>query len=349
MILAVPALLISVPWILPQLGPSSRLMSLAISTGVYAIVVYGLSVLYGQTGVLSIAHGALWGVGAYMGAILLREFGLSFWVALPVAPAAAVIAAGLLGYPSLRVKSHHFLVATFAFAELLRIVLNNGGAVTGRARGLTLPEQIPPAFGLTFTSLESLYFLLLIFLFLSMIAVYVIGVSPLGRTLRAIRENEELARSVGINTNAYKIGVFMISGVFAGVAGILYAYHLRALEPTLFGAFTGVNLVFILLLGGARPLLGPLAGAIAFFYLPEIINLDPVESQISFGLLLVMVILLLPGGLVASVEALYIRGKQRGALLVGAAAAAPVTGSPADVGMGGPMVERDEDEDASTP
>ena len=146
--------------------------------------------------------------------------------------------------------------------------MRNGGALhTGRAEGLIVSDRVPSVAGLTFTSQESIYFLTLAFLFLALIAVYLIGVSRLGRSLRAIRENEQLARSVGINVNRHKVRVFMISGAFAGVSGLLYGYFLRHVGPELFGSFPSIQLILMLLLGGARPLLGPLrAPSSSFFY-----------------------------------------------------------------------------------
>ena len=259
----VPTLLILVPWLLP----TARLLTLATITSINAIVLYGLAVLYGQAGMLSIAHAALWGIGGYAGAWLLIELDLSFWAVLPIAPLVAALAAGLLGYPAIRVSGNHFIIITFAFGELFVIVLRNGGALhTGRAEGLIVSDRVPSVAGLTFTSQESIYFLTLAFLFLALIAVYLIGVSRLGRSLRAIRENEQLARSVGINVNRHKVRVFMISGAFAGVSGLLYGYFLRHVGPELFGSFPSIQLILMLLLGGARPLLGPLAGAIVIFF-----------------------------------------------------------------------------------
>ena len=313
LLVAVPTLLILAPWILT----TARLLTLATLTGINAIGVYGLAVLYGQAGMLSIAHAALWGIGGYAGAWLLIELDLSFWVVLPIAPLLAAFAAGLLGYPAIRVSGNHLIIITFAFGELFVIVLRNGGALhTGRAEGLIVAERVPSVLGLSFTSPESFYFLVLAFLFLAVMAVYLIGVSPLGRTLRAIRENEQLASPVCINVNRYKVGVFMMSGVFAGISGLLYGYFLRHVGPELFGAFPSIQLVLMLLLGGARPLLGPLAGASVIFFLPELINVDPIESQITFGLLLILVILVLPQGLVAGIQTRYIWLKSRVVALV---------------------------------
>ncbi len=306
LLIAIPTLLILLPWILP----TQRLLSIAILTAVNAVVLYGLALLFGQIGMISIAHAALMGVGAYLGAILLREFGISFWAALPLAGITAALAAGVLGFPSIRVSGHHFLILTFASGELLAIVLTNGGDLTGGAQGLFIPERIPSVLGQHFVDLRPAYFLILAFLGVAMLGVYGIAHSPLGRTMRAVRENEPLAGSLGINVNWTKVSTFMISGLFAGVGGVYYGYFLRHIEPRLFDAFDSLLIVLMLLLGGARWLLGPLAGAVVVWFLPEVLDLDPILRQIVYGMILIAVILLLPQGVVGGIRSFYLQAKE---------------------------------------
>src|SRR5258708_1343786 len=141
---------------LPWLHPGYRLLSLATSTGISAIALYGLAILVGQAGIMSVGHAALMGVGAYTGAILARDLGVNLWVAMPFAAIFSAIAAGLVGLPSLRVGGHHFVIITFAFCGLLTIVLTNGGAFTGAASGLDI-GAIAPLFGINFGKLQNIY------------------------------------------------------------------------------------------------------------------------------------------------------------------------------------------------
>ena len=314
--------LVAMPWILP----TARLLTLAIIAAINVVALYGLALLYGQTGILSVAHAALWGVGAYAGALLAKHASWNFWAALPIAIVAAAVLAGLLAYPSFRVKGHHFLILTFAFGELFVIVMNNGEDFgTGGAEGVQILDKIPPVFGVRFDSLEAFYFLVLVFLFLSMSAACLIVRSSMGRTLRAIRENELLAESLGINTLYYKIVIFSISGAFAGMSGLLYAYHLHHIAPQIFGAFASIQLILILLLGGARTVLGPIVGASIVFFLPEVIKFDPIESRILYGALLVLVILILPRGVTLGIRDQYVRIK-RGALTAAGRVSEEATG-----------------------
>jgi len=284
--------------LVPALGPSNRILSLAISAGINIVALYGLAVLFGQTGILSMGHAALVGVGAYTAAILARDLGIGFWVALPLGSLLAAAVAAIVGVPSLRVSGHHFVIMTFAFGQLLSIVLTNGGAFTGAATGLDL--QLPVTwFGRPAGDLVPYYFIVIAFVAISAVASWLIINSSYGRTLRAIRENEKLAASLGINVGRHKIGAFVVSGLFAGVSGVLLAYFFRHISPNQFSAFPSIYLALMVMIGGARLLLGPIAGGILVSFLPEMLNLDPVESRILYGICLIAVILLLPNGLIA--------------------------------------------------
>jgi branched-chain amino acid transport system permease protein len=286
--------------LVPAVSPSNRFLSLAISAGINVIALYGLSVLFGQTGILSMGHAALIGVGAYTATILARDFDIGFWASLPFAGIMAAIVAATIGIPSLRVSGHHFVIMTFAFGQLLTIVMTNGGSYTGAASGLDV--QLPiDLFGISFDQLSSFYLLVVAFVGLSAIASWAIINSSYGRTLRAIRENEKLAAAIGINVGRHKIGAFIVSGVFAGVAGVLMAYYLRHISPSQFSSFPSIYLALMVMIGGARLLLGPLAGGVLVAFLPELLNLGPVETRIVYGVCLIAVILFLPNGLMGGI------------------------------------------------
>jgi branched-chain amino acid transport system permease protein len=293
-------ILLAFPWF--NLG--YRFLSLAITTGFTAIALYGLSVQFGQVGIMSVGHAAIMGVGAYTAAILSVKLGVGFWGAFPLSILSSAIVAGLIGLPSLRVGGQHYIIITFCFCALLVIALTNGGDFTGGATGLDV-GSIDPLFGVNFDRLRNAYYLVITILLICLLFTYLIVNSPYGRTLRAIRENEPLARSVGINTSLHKIGAFMVSGAFAGVAGVLQAYYLRHISPNLYGAFPSLYLALMIMLGGARMLYGPLLGAIIVSFLPEMLNLNPIDSRIAYGIGLIGVILLLPGGVSAGLFNVY--------------------------------------------
>jgi branched-chain amino acid transport system permease protein len=292
--------LVGFPW----LNPGYRFLSLGITTGITTIALYGLGLQFGQAGIMSVGHAAFIGIGAYTAAILAGQLGMGFWLALPFSALFSALVAGLIGLPSLRVSGQHYIIITFCFCALLNIAITNGGAFTGGATGLDV-GSIDKIFGINFDQLRNAYYLVIAALLLCLLVTYMIVHSPYGRTLRAIRENELLARAVGINVNRHKIGVLMVSGAFAGVAGILQAYYLRHISPGLYGPFPSLYLALMVMLGGARLLYGPLIGAVIVSFLPEIMKLDPIDSRIAYGVGLLVVILVLPGGVSAGLLDLY--------------------------------------------
>ncbi|MDR3496871.1 MAG: branched-chain amino acid ABC transporter permease [Ancalomicrobiaceae bacterium] len=289
---------------LPSLNIGYRFLSIAITTGYTAIALYGLGLQFGQAGIMSVGHAAMLGIGAYTAAMLSNHLGIGFWAALPASIVLAAIAGGLVGLPSLRVSGQHYIIITFCFCALLVICLTNGGSFTGAATGLDV-GSIPRVLGINFDKLFNYYYLVLGALAITLATTYAIMNSSYGRTLRAIRENEQLARAIGINVDMHKIGVFMASGAFAGLAGILQVYYLRHISPTLYGAFPSLYLALMVMLGGGRLLYGPLIGAIIVNFLPEVMDLNPVDSRIAYGVALLIVILLLPGGVSSGLLAIY--------------------------------------------
>ena len=296
--------------VLPDIT-TSRHLFLATVTGTTAIAVYGLAVIFGQAGILSLAHAGLWAIGAYTGAIFFREFGWSYWAVLPLGVILSSVAAALLAYPALRIRGHFFLIATFGFGELVRIVLENGGGFeSGRRLGLIVQGGIPDFFGIGLQSANSIYYVTVAYLVIAIAAVYLIRRSGFGATMRAVRENEDLAESIGIHLARTKILAFTMSGAFTGVAGVHYAFLLKHIEPSLFGAQDGIQLALMVLLGGAVPLLGPLVGTAVVQFIPELPFVDnPNYIQIAYGLALILLILLLPLGIVSGMKALYQRGR----------------------------------------
>lgn len=293
--------------VLLYLGPTilgtSRLIFLAATGLIFAIVALGLSVLYGDGGQMSVAHGALWGCGAYTAAITSREWGLSFWIALPLAALVAAAAATLIGIPSLRVRGHYFLIVTFAFAELFRVLMVNLRDFSGGNQGVLVLDAVHLPFFGELTSPKHFYYLSATAVVITGAIVMLIRGSTFGASLHALRENETLAQALGLPLTRYKITAFCISGAIAGVAGVIYAYLLRHIEPALFGAFAGIQMVLILLIGGARHVAGPALGAGLFFLAPEAVSLDPVDTQLFYGALLIAVVLFAPAGLANAVPA----------------------------------------------
>src|ERR1700756_1166050 len=188
--IVVALFLLGFPWF----NPGYRILSLAITTAFTAVALYGLALQFGQAGIMSVGHAAVMGIGAYTAAILATKLGVGFWLALPLSAVMSAVVAGLIGLPSLRVSGQHYIIITFCFCALLVIALTNGGSFTGAATGLDV-GSIDPVLGINFDRLLNAYYLIVVALFLCLLTTYLLVNSSYGRTLRALCENEALARS----------------------------------------------------------------------------------------------------------------------------------------------------------
>jgi branched-chain amino acid transport system permease protein len=290
-------LLCSVLALLPAARPSAQLVQLMTLALIFALPAIGLSLLYGEGGQMSVANGALYGVGAYVAAIGARDQLFSFWLALPAAAVAGALAAFLVGLTALRVRGHYFLIVTFAFAELWRITVTNLRTVTGGNQGILVLDDITvPGIG-DIQSLSALYYIALAFALLAALAVVALRFSQFGLALRAIRENERLAVSLGLNAAMVRLYAFAVSGALASIGGVVYVYNVKHIGPDLFGAYAGIQIVLVLLVGGARSPVGPVIGSLIFFLTPQLIRLDPVSTEIVYGVVLILIVLVSPQGL----------------------------------------------------
>lgn len=284
--------------VVPFAGTSNQLLQTVTVALIFAIPAVGLGLLYGEAGQMSVANGALFGIGAYTAGIGAREQFFTMWPAMGLGAAFAATAAILIGLTALRVRGHYFLIITFAFAELWRISTVNLRSLTGGNQGVMVLEPVRiPGIG-EIESLRAFFYLALAGAIATSCIVVLLRWSPFGRALRALRENERLSISLGLNAAVARLMAFAISGALAGAGGVLYAYHLKHVGPESFGATAGIQIVLILLIGGARSAIGPILGAIVFFALPDIVSIDPVSTQIFYGAALILIVLVSPEGLV---------------------------------------------------
>lgn len=291
----------------PLLQPSSHLLQLLTLALIFSIPAVGLSLLYGEGGQMSVANGALYGVGAYVAAMLARAEIAFFWPGLVLGALGGAVAATVVGLTALRVRGHYFLIITFGFAELFRIALVNLRSLTGGNQGLLVLEDVRLPFYGPVETLPPFYLLTLALAVLCAFAVIGIRFSPFGRDLRALRENERLAVSLGLNAVRARLLAFAFSGAIAGLAGTIYAYHVKHIGPDLFGAHAGIQIVLVLLIGGPRSPVGPIVGSILLFLAPEVIRLDPVSTQIVYGAVLIGIVLCSPQGLAPGIAGLPAR------------------------------------------
>jgi branched-chain amino acid transport system permease protein len=292
-------LLGALAFMLPHMSPSGQVLSLATTTAVFAIAGSGFGFLWGQSGQLTLAHAAVFGLGAYSAAIAAQFFGLGFAAALPIAVLVGLIAGGLVVLPSLRTQGHYFVILTFAVGEVIALLEKRWDSVTGGANGMVVMPGSQQFLGLRLADRADFYALVVVFATGVLLCLCYLMRSRWGTTLRGMRENPELAASLGVNIALHRSVAFAIAGAIAGLAGQLYLYQVKFIAPTLFTSQASIIFLLIVLLGGKAYLLGPTVGAIAYFFLSHLLGLPPVVNQIAFGALLVLMILLAPGGLLS--------------------------------------------------
>lgn len=267
----------------------------------YAIPAIGLNVMLGYTGLVSLGHMAFAGIGAYTAAVLMVDAKLSFWLALPIATLAAGAAGFAVGSICLRFRTHYFMIVTLAFGLLLHQVMNNWDEVTRGAAGFPgIPRPAPLAIGEwshSFGPLAGFYRLALTGLLAAFALQWAIVRSDFGKVLVAIRQDEKLAGFKGANTMLYKTTVFAVGSAIAGFGGVLFVSFLRVAAPDAFTLAESINMVLIVIIGGAGYLAGPLIGALVYIGVPEYLRAANELRLVLFGVLLVLITLFAPQGL----------------------------------------------------
>ena len=275
---------------------------------IYAVPAIGLNLLFGYTGLVSLGHMGFAGVGAYATAVLMKNVGMGFVPALAAGALAAGVVGVLVGIPCLRLRSHFFIIVTLAVGVILYTLFNNLDALTGGAEGLPgIPRPRPLDLGFVvadFRRPQGFYWLALTVFAGMFLVQYLIVRSDFGRSLAAIRQDETVAAARGVNVFAHKLAIFAISAAIAGVGGGLKVTFLRAAAPLSFELMESINLVMIVILGGAGFLLGPFLGAVLFIAIPEVLRVASELRLIVFGAALVLLALYAPRGLCGLVQAL---------------------------------------------
>jgi len=263
----------------------------------WAALAQSWNVIGGYTGYLSFGHGAFFGVGAYLTGITMTVYAWPFGASLLASGVLAALLAMVIGYPTLRLRGAYFAIATWAFGEMLR-QMATVMEITGGAFGM----QLPPLLNLPF-----FYYVTLALTVLTYLVIYVLlERSPFGYKLLAIREHEEAAEMVGVNTVAAKINAFALSAFFPGVLGGVYAYWLTYIHPdSVLGGMITDMMVVMVFLGGVGTFWGPLLGA----FLVQIVNRllwlvwgEGTLYLVIIGAAICAVVLFIPGGIVGLLE-----------------------------------------------
>ncbi len=275
--------------------------------GIYILISLGLNLAMGYGGQFNLAMGALWGVGAYTAALLNTRFGVSFWLTLPAAMIAAGIVGGFVGLPSLKVRSHYLAIVTIGLGEVINIILVNEEELTGGALGI--PRiQMPNLFGFPIDTDERFYYLILIMVILGFLVARQILSHRIGRSFRAIRDDYQAARAMGVNTAYYQILAFIISAAYAGAAGALFAHLNTYISPDIFEFKSTLFVMTMTMVGGMGSLAGSLVGGLALPILQEYLRVINDWQLVVYGLAIMIVVLFVPGGVIELTRRLAVRG-----------------------------------------
>ena len=271
---------------------------------VYAIALLGLNLLTGYSGQISLGHGAFYGIGAYVAAILVSHGWLPYWAAVPAAGLVCLGVGFAFGLPALRLEGPYLALATFALAVATPQILKHDRLEkwTGGVQGTLIDKPGSPFAGL-FDGDQWLYFFCLAWLVAIYLATWNLVHGRTGRALVAIRDHPIAASTMGIDTALYKSTTFGVSAMFTGVAGALGALLTGFVSPDSFTAAVSIYLLVGVVVGGVASVLGNLFGAVFIAVVPNIAeDISPDAPQVIYGALLIAFILLMPRGVAGLVR-----------------------------------------------
>ena len=308
--------------VLPFVG-SPYLINIMTSALIYITLGLGLNIVVGVSGLLNLGYVAFYAIGAYTYAILGHYYGLSFWICLPLGAFFSTLLGFLLGLPIIRLSGDYLAIVTLSFGEITRLVLTNL-SVTRGPRGIS--DIRPPGFfGMDLNGAPKaflvkaiglnpdlnlnwvlIYFIALAIVVLTVICVYRLENSRLGRAWLALREDEIACQSMGINRTRTKLTAFALGSTWAGIAGVVFASQITFINPSSFSFMESIMILSIVVLGGMDSIPGVIIGAVVLILLPEQLRAFSSYRMLIFGALMVLMMVFRPGGLIQSAREVYI-------------------------------------------
>lgn len=282
--------------LIPLLGLSSYWMHILILVIMWSVIGMAWNLLGGYCGQVSFGHAAFFGVGAYTAGILYNKLGISAWWGLPLSIFFVTIFALVIGYICLRLKGPFFALGTLAMGVILRVTAENLTGITEGDLGIMIRER-------TWIDKTWYFYVILIIALLSFFLVKKVIESKLGYYFVAIREDQDAAESLGINTTFYKTIALSLSAIITGLAGAFYTNYMGYIDPKIVFALHDISIVTIMvvMVGGVATYWGPFVGAIIMVFLAELIRTIPklgAAHHTFFGILLIVIIIFLPNGVV---------------------------------------------------
>lgn len=282
--------------LIPLLGLSSYWMHILILVIMWSVIGMAWNLLGGYCGQVSFGHAAFFGVGAYTAGILYNKLGISAWWGLPLSIFFVSLFALVIGYICLRLKGPFFALGTLAMGVILRVTAENLTGITEGDLGIMIRER-------TWIEKTWYFYVILIIALLTFFLVKKVIESKLGYYFVAIREDQDAAESLGINTTFYKTIALSLSAIITGLAGAFYTNYMGYIDPKIVFALHDISIVTIMvvMVGGVATYWGPFVGAIIMVFLAELIRTIPklgAAHHTFFGILLIVIIIFLPNGIV---------------------------------------------------
>ena len=311
---ALLAFLISIPlWV-----GNLYVLHVLIVTGIFTIAAMSLNLLLGYTGQLSLGHVAFFGIGAYVSSLVSLGFSVHLapdwlvtlnpqpvWFAMLWAIAISGFCGWAIGRISFKVRGAYFVIVTISFAEVVRLVALNWDELTNGPMALNnippLSLSIPGVIDFSFIGKVPNYYLVLAAAIVAYVVIARLVHSQAGRAMIALRENEPLAMSVGIEVTRYLVLSAVVSAAIAGMAGALYAQYIQIVDPNIFLFIYTVTMVIMVVVGGKGTLAGPIVGGMIFGLLPEglrSLEIPPELQWVAYGVLMIVIVSIMPSGIV---------------------------------------------------
>jgi branched-chain amino acid transport system permease protein len=297
-LLALSLFLMAFPLVVMNVKAVSHYLDVMVFVGIYCLVNMGLSLLMGYAGQISLGHAAFFGLGAYTSGILCVKFSLSPWLAMIAGAVITALVAFTVGVPSLKLKGHYLAMATLGFGVIVNIFFNEEVELTGGPSGLS---DIPglQIWGLSLDN--ELYYYILVWSMVLLTLIFSLNVihSRIGRALRSLHDSEIAAEAVGVETSSFKVMIFVLSSVYASLAGSLYTHYVGFLSPSSFDLFLSIKLVMMVVVGGMHSIWGALLGTWLLTFLGnEWLHVFRDFDILVYGAILLAIVMFLPEGLV---------------------------------------------------
>ena len=280
---------------LPLVKNNYYLLYIFSTTGLYVILATGLNVLLGYTGLVSLGQAGFYAIGAYTSGILVAKAGMPFLIGLLSAALLSGFIGLIIGLSSVRLRGGYIAMVTLGFGVVVQILLVNWEQLTGGAQGTW---GIPPASlgSLKIASPLAWYYLIVIVAGLIVLFTYSLERSRIGRAWMALREDVEAVQMMGVNPVYYRLLAFVVSAIYSGIAGALFAHLNGAVYPDAFGVQTSILILLMVILGGSGQILGPVIGAVITNIGFEILRPLGNYQALVFGILIVLMAIFMPQG-----------------------------------------------------